>query len=107
VYGTVTTQETEPLSGVNATLLQIGNITAPLSRDWTVCISGENREGCYATHSSVVRSLLVSIPSQGNYSVKMLNDALYGVLERDGGLSTFVVDGTRFGCFIFSTYIRP
>jgi hypothetical protein len=69
VYGTVTTQENEPLSELNATLLQIGNVTAPRSSDWTVCISNESREACYVTHSSLVQSLIVSVPSQGNIPI--------------------------------------
>jgi hypothetical protein len=145
VYGNVTTQGGEPLSSLSPTFLHIGNVTVPPSNDWTVCTSGGNREACHATHSSVVRSLLVSIPSQGNYSLKMFSGALSGILERDGDLPTFVVAGTRsfvanahfvqfpatqtptrtftislqsrpfsratlifqFGCFIFSTYVRP
>jgi hypothetical protein len=144
VYGNATMQGSELLSNLNATFLHIGNVTAPLSNDWRVCISGESREACYATRSPVVRSLLLSTPSQGNYSLKMFSDALSGTLERDGDLPTFVVAGTRsfvadahfvpfqtptptgtftislqsrpfyratlifqFGCFIFSTYIRP
>jgi hypothetical protein len=95
VYGNVTMQGSEPISKLNATFLQIGKVTAPLSNDWTVCTSGGNREACYATHSPVVRSLLVSIPSQGNYSSRMFSDALSGFLERDGSQSTFVVAGTR------------
>jgi hypothetical protein len=105
VYENVTTAGSELLSNLNATFLQIGNITAPLSNDWTVCISGENHEACYVTHSSVVKSLIVSIPSQGNYSFKMSSDALSGVLERDGGLSSFIVAGTR--SFVADAHFVP
>jgi hypothetical protein len=65
-YGSVTTQENELLPGLNARPLPIGNVMAPLSSDWKVCISGKSRESRRATRSSVVKSVIVSVPSEGN-----------------------------------------
>jgi hypothetical protein len=49
VYGSVTNEENEPLSNVNATLLHIGNVTIPQSGGWMICMSGVVRVVCHQT----------------------------------------------------------
>jgi hypothetical protein len=95
VYGNVTNPENEPLSQLNVTLLQIGNVTAPLSNGWTICVSGTGHEDCYVSRSSLVRSLIVAIPRQGDYSVRMFSDSASGFLETKEGISLFSVASTR------------
>jgi hypothetical protein len=95
VYWNVTSEESELLSKLNTTLLQIGNVTIPQSSDWMVCVSGVDQEECHQTGSSVVKSLIVSIPSEGNYSMKMYSDVSSGVLETEKGVSIFVIASAR------------
>jgi hypothetical protein len=91
VYGDVTNEESEPLSKLNATLVQIGNVTSPHLNDWMVCVSGDGYEDCHETGSPVVQSLIVSVPPAGNYLVKMSSNGTSGFLEREEGVSTFTV----------------
>jgi hypothetical protein len=91
VSGNVTTQGSEPLSNLNATFLQIGNITVPLSNDRTICISGSGYEHCYPTRSAVMKSLIVTVPHEGNYSIEVVTDAVSGRLETTEHVSSFVV----------------
>jgi hypothetical protein len=91
VYENVTTQGSELLSNLNATFLQIGNITVPLSNEWTICVSGSGYEDCYPIRSSVMKSLIVTVPIEGNYSIEMISDAESGRLETTERVSSFVV----------------
>jgi hypothetical protein len=91
VYGNVTTQGSEPLSNLKATFLQIGNITVPLSNDWTICVSGSGYEHCSLTRSAVMKSLIVTVPLEGNYSIEVVSDAESGRLETTEHVSSFVV----------------
>jgi hypothetical protein len=43
-----------------------------------------------------VKSLLFSVPSQGNYSIQAFSDGLMGVLETSGGLYSFDVSSYIF-----------
>jgi hypothetical protein len=95
VYGNVTTKGEERLSNLNATLLQIGNLTVPPSSRWMVCVSDESYEDCYLTRSSVMKSLIVSVRSEGNYSVKLFSETTSGFLKIDQDVSLFEVASNR------------
>jgi hypothetical protein len=103
LYENITTRENEPLSQRDSTLLQIGNITAPLSSDWKLCVSGSGYEKCYLTPSSIVKSLIVTVPSQGNYSVTMLSNAASGFLQEEKGVSHFLVP--QNGSFVADAHL--
>jgi hypothetical protein len=90
-YGSVTSANSEPLWLLNSTFLQIGNISVPISRFWTFCISGICEERCIEIESTTVRSLIFSVRSQGNYSIRGLNEGLIGLFETETGLSSFDV----------------
>jgi hypothetical protein len=91
----ITEQNNEPLSELDMILLQIGNLTVPRSNDWTFCISGMDHDDCFATESPRVKSMIVSIPSLGNYSMKAFNDATSGFLETGEGISIVSVASNR------------
>jgi hypothetical protein len=104
-YWNVTNEENEPLSMLNTTLLQIGNVAIPQSSDWMVCVSGICREDCSQAGSSVVNSLIVSVPSEGSYSVKMCSEVSSGLLETEKGVSVFAVASTR--SFVSEAHFTP
>jgi hypothetical protein len=95
VYLNVTNEENGPLLKLNGTLLEIGNVTIPLSSYWMLCMSGVGCEDWDETGSSSVKSLIVSIPSEGNYSVKMFCDVRTGLLETEQNVSIFTVSLAR------------
>jgi hypothetical protein len=105
MYEIVTTQWSESLSQLNVSLLQIGNITAPESRDWKLCICGECQQECYLTQSSVVKSLIVSVGSKGNHSVKMLGHEISGFLKTNESVSSFAVVSSR-SFFAEATFVQ-
>jgi hypothetical protein len=45
IYGGVTSENPEPLSALNATFLQIGNISLPRRGSWTFCVSMGAEQG--------------------------------------------------------------
>jgi hypothetical protein len=104
-YGTVTKPEREPLSGLNVTFLQIGNVTAGQSSDGLLCVRGAIRKDCSQTRSSVMKSLIVSVPWEGNYSVELFGDAISGFLESQEGVSLFSV--TSAHSFVADAHFVP
>jgi hypothetical protein len=94
-YGGVTIQNDESLWKLNTTLLQIGNVTIPESNELMFCLSGMDHRDCFSTQSSIVKSLIVSIPSIGNYSVRVFTDAISGFLETKEGFSILSVSSNR------------
>jgi hypothetical protein len=105
LYESVTMENTESLSKLNTTFLQIGNLTVPPSDDWMFCVSGVGYDDCFAARSSIMKSLIVSLPSLGNYSMKAFNDAVSGFLETREGVSIFSVASNR--SFIAECYFVP
>jgi hypothetical protein len=95
VYESVTVQNNEPFSKLNATFLQIGNLTIPRSSHWTFCVSGMGHNDCFLTRSSIVKSLVMRVPSAGNYLVKAFNDVTSGFLETSEGISILSVSSNR------------
>jgi hypothetical protein len=90
-YGTVRTSDTEPLSGLNAPFLRLGNVSLPDSRSWTFCISGDSFRRCIDADSVDVKSLTFSVPSPGRYSVNAMNAVHSGRLETDDRLPFFEI----------------
>jgi hypothetical protein len=70
VYENVTSAGSEPLSLLNLRFLQIGNVSLPISNFWRFCVSGIGHENCIDVESTAVKSLLFSVPSEGNYSIR-------------------------------------
>jgi hypothetical protein len=91
VYECVTSAGSESLWLLNSRFLQIGNISLPISRFWTFCISGISEASCIDTESTTVKSLLFSVPSSGSYSIRALNDDLMGFFQTSSGLRSFDV----------------
>jgi hypothetical protein len=58
-------------------------------------MSGVGSEDCDQTGSSVVKNLIVSTPSEGNYSVKMFCDVRSSLLETEQNVSIFTVSLAR------------
>jgi hypothetical protein len=90
-YESVTQADSEPLWLLNSTFLQIGNISVPFSDFWRFCISGIDQETCFDIESAKLKSLLFSVPSQGNYSIRGLGDGLRGFFETGEGMPLFEV----------------
>jgi hypothetical protein len=98
LYGSATSRESEPLSSVDAPILQIGNVSfhPPMDGDsvgWTFCVSGADAGNCIAAPFPEVRevkSVILSIPSLGSYSIRALLDGSARVLETpdEGSLLT-------------------
>jgi hypothetical protein len=112
LYGSTTSPEAEPLLGLNAAILQIGNLSFNPPIDWhgsaalpcTFCISRAGDGGCIATHSTEVtevESAVLSLPSSGSYSIRAMLDGWIGVFETPEGVSlvnissnfTFIEEG--------------
>jgi hypothetical protein len=72
IYKSVTSAGSEPLWLLNSTFLQIGNITFPHSGIWNFCISEMEGENCIDIESTAAKSLLLSVPSEENYSIRAL-----------------------------------
>jgi hypothetical protein len=90
-YESVTSGGLEPLSLLNSTFLQIGNVGLPNSNFWTFCVSGIIQENCFDIRSTKVKSLLFSVPLQGNYSIRAFNEDVIGFIGRDADLYRFNV----------------
>jgi hypothetical protein len=105
MYGDVTRQGHEPVSKLNATFLQIENITAPLSKDWLFSVCGAGPEDCYQSRSTNVKSIIVTLPWQGNYSVKMFHETISGFLESEKDVSIFDVGSDHL--FVPDAYFVP
>jgi hypothetical protein len=107
-YESVTSAGSEPLWLLNSTFLQIGNVSLPNSNFWTFCTfctSGIDQENCIDIESTKVKSLLFSIPLQGNYSIRAFNEALIGFLGIDTDLSPF--DVLSNFSFVSNAYFIP
>jgi hypothetical protein len=96
LYENVTREGNEPLAGLNATFLQIGNLSYPPASNWTFCVSGLGREHCFVIRSSVVKSFIIAVPSQGNYSVIASSDLFSGFLVTDEGDSILAIESNHF-----------
>jgi hypothetical protein len=64
--------------------LQIGNLSIPEDEKWTFCLSDGTYERCIGAPSDSVKSIVVSIPHLGNYSIQAFTDRRRGHLECDG-----------------------
>jgi hypothetical protein len=90
-YEQTTSQDSEPLWLLNSTFLQIGNVSAPTSDFWRFSVSGNGQEEVFDIESTEVKSLIVSVPSQGHYSIRALRSGSDGFFETDAGLWSFDV----------------
>jgi hypothetical protein len=86
IYENVTSADSEPLWLLNSTFLQIGNVSLPNSDFRRFCISGIGYENCIDIESTEVKSLLFSVPSEGNYSIRTWNEGLIGLNETEADL---------------------
>jgi hypothetical protein len=107
VYETAMADKTELLPG-SVIFLQIRNFSLPHGR-CEFCISGAASTRCFGTESTIVRSLIVSVPSEGNYSIRaraenfsrflaIADDDLSFDVESNGTIVSdayFVADTTR------------
>jgi hypothetical protein len=78
MYGTVMADKAELLPS-SATFLQIDNLSLPHG-SWEFCISGAASTRCFDTESTIVRSLIMSVPSQGSYSIRARAEDFAGFL---------------------------
>jgi hypothetical protein len=92
VYENVTKENQEPLSRLDQTFIQIGNLTIPRSNRWMFCVSGINHHDCFITGTSNVKSLIVNVPSIGNYSMTGFSDSSDGIFETLNGNSILSVE---------------
>jgi hypothetical protein len=65
-YEDVTKENSESLSRVSTTFLQSGNVTFPPFRHWMCWISCMGQDDCFAPGLSIVKRLIVSLPSLAN-----------------------------------------
>jgi hypothetical protein len=91
LFGDVTLEDVEPLTGLSATFLQIGNLSFPGVPSWTFCVSGVGHEHRIDAQSSNVRSMIVTVPSGGTYSITAFSGATAGFLTTDEGNPSFEV----------------
>jgi hypothetical protein len=102
LFGSATSNLSERLSKLNATLLQIGRLNPALSGDLTLCVraisgdSGDSGDRCLAIGSGRVESLIFTIPMRGTHSVTASNATVDFILATPGGVSSFEVDSDRF-----------
>jgi hypothetical protein len=85
-YHRVTLANDEPLSELQTSFLQIGNLNISENNDekWTFCVSNGVDERCIAAPSADVTSVVLSIPTFSNYSIQAFTDERRGHLESDG-----------------------
>jgi hypothetical protein len=113
LYWSVTSNGGEPLSFLNGIFLQIGNANFPASESWdrSFCVSGVDHEYCSGIVSNEVKSLIVSVPSANNYSMKAVGGGVSGFFEIHPSLSVFEVlsDSSFFAnaYFVFSSTAEP
>jgi hypothetical protein len=92
LFGKETEQNVENLSQI---FLQIGSLDLPVETFWSFCVSGVVFKRCFGNESTKVKSLIVSLPSHGAYSIGAFGPGLAGFLEDSNGLSTFEVRSTN------------
>jgi hypothetical protein len=103
----------EPVSFLNATFLQIGNVSFPASasESCSFCVSSVDHEHCSGIVSNEVKSVIMSVPSAANYSVKGFWGGVSGFYEVHPSLSVFeVVSDSSFfpnAYFVFSSTAEP
>jgi hypothetical protein len=114
LYGSVTSSQAEPLSSLNAPILQIGNVSFHPPREgdcvgWTFCVSASDAENCIAAHFTEVRevkSVVLSIPSLGSYSIRALLDGSARVLETPDESSLLTVS-SNFSFIPVARFVFP
>jgi hypothetical protein len=85
-YEKLTSRGSEPLWLLNSTFVQIGNISLPISNFWKFCVSGIDYENCIDIESTKVKSLIFSVPSQGDYSIQTLNNGFRELIDIESDL---------------------
>jgi hypothetical protein len=95
VYEDGVIQNNKPLLKLNATLLQIGNLTIPELNELMFCLFDMDHHDCFSIGSSIAESLIANASFVGNYSVKVFNEAMCGFLERREGVSILSVSSNR------------
>jgi hypothetical protein len=100
VYGKATSARTERLSDLNASILQIGNLSFNLpmglyvsaASPCTFCVSRAGDVECIVRHSTEVsefKSAVFSLPSDGSYSIRALLADWTGVFETLEGVLSY------------------
>jgi hypothetical protein len=85
LYGAVTSNGVEPLSSLNVPLIHIGTVTLPERPSWAFCISPVviAYEPCFTSESIEVNSMILSVPSQGDYSIAVFDGSFSGFLAQE------------------------
>jgi hypothetical protein len=92
LYGTVTTSVIEPLSELNDTFLQIGNVAFPAEGVWKICLSSQTFNRCLEYASSAMKSLLFSVPKKDFYEIIITQKSDSYALYPSEGVWLFNVD---------------
>jgi hypothetical protein len=88
----VISRNIEPLWGLTATFLHIGNVSLPPSGHWMLCVRGVVSEHCIAGVSSRVTSITVIVPSVGDYSITAFSQGISGFLETNEGVAVLTAE---------------
>jgi hypothetical protein len=83
MYGGVTTAGREGLRLLNGILLERGNVSLGEGDSWRFCISrvSEASDQCLETESAHGQSIVVTVPSEGNYSISAFDGSVSGLLS--------------------------
>jgi hypothetical protein len=92
LFRSETEANVEPLENLTQTLLHIGNLELPVETLWSFCVSGADFKRCFGNESTRIKSMIVSVPSIGSYSIEAFGAGLAGLLEDSTGSSKFEVD---------------
>jgi hypothetical protein len=92
LFGGVTSKGSEPLTNLNGTFLQIGNVNLPDKELWTICISGKKYEHCIESPSRTIRSILFSTDGPGNRLIRAFSANLSGFLVPGDGCGPFIAE---------------
>jgi hypothetical protein len=97
LYGNVGSERSEPFLDMDGVFLQIGNVSLPYSGPWTFFISGKYAQDCTECETLRVSGIAmsgitVSLPSEGNYSIRASTNNASGFLETADGQSLFSVE---------------
>jgi hypothetical protein len=93
LYGVLTDSEPPDLDEFSGTFLHIGNLTLPAESGWihVFCVSGPDFAKCFSDELMIARSLIVSVPAEGDYSISVMRGPVSGLLMPSGGPSLFPI----------------
>jgi hypothetical protein len=90
LYETVTEGGAERLLAPPTVFLQICNLTLPPG-PWEFCVSGSP---CFHVQGTTMKSMILSVPSQGTYLIRVGGDGMAGFLATADGDARFDVTPT-------------